>query len=117
MVAEMSTQLPTGSAKMTSGEKAAKLFGSLQQIGEAAAKATAGNLARVDAAGLGKASVHQTAVLIVRDHGRAQAAPAKNLRGPQDESGLPRAKEAADQNQNRDVIRFHSIGCGRETAC
>ena len=88
MVATISVQLPTASAKTTSGARDGEAVEGIDEIGEAAAEAAAGDLVGGDAVGLHEVGVDEVVALVVENDGDGGSAALEEFGGGEDEGGL-----------------------------
>ena len=91
MVAEISVQLPTGSAKMTSGCMRAQFSHDAKQIRKLAAKTSARHFTGLHSVVRGVASIDQVVPLIVQYYSTANATAFQLFCGCQDQRGFPSA--------------------------
>src|ERR1035437_3855916 len=82
------------------GGAGGKAVEGLDEIGEAAAEATARDLIGGDAAGFDEVRVHQVVALIVKDRGDAHALALEDGGGGEDERGLPCPEESANHRDH-----------------
>ena len=110
---------------MTSGARVGEAIESVDEIGEAAAEAAAGDLVGGDAVGLHEVRVHQVVALIVEDDGDAHALALEDAGGGEDEawSSLPRESRRSPRSTGfmhgggGFLVSFFHGGVGRVTSC
>ena len=99
VVAEMSVQLPTGSAKMTYGWCVAELVHHSHQLRKAAAETTARYFARSHPLRSRELGVHERITLVIQNDGGSESAAFEFARAGENQRGFPGAQKAADEDQ------------------